>query len=603
MFAPPSIATIVLATLPVGHLLLWAGLLVLTVAVIVLVVSKWGKSRPMQTCGVLSLLAHVLLACLATIVRIVSNLDQVAEGPPIRVRLVSEQVAPAIPLPETRPLLETEPTPPVPNFDEPKISEPVEEGTPVEPEIPVEPRIVEPPPPIEAPPIDESQLIEREPSVEQQFESAPQAVQQEVVQQEIAPAKIVEQEVVKQSESVPWSPPVPEETTYIATTPTPASPFANRQRSDRLGFVLREGGSRETEAAVRAALGWLAATQSSDGSWNASRYGAGQEQAVLGHNRSGAGARSDTGVSSLALLAYLGAGHSHQVGDYHDTVQRGLQFLINSQSPDGNLGASASRYAQMYCHSMSTFALAEAMAITGDSRLEPTVRRAIDFSIRAQHVGSGGWRYRAGQSGDTSQLGWQLLALRSAELAGLAVPHRTWNGAEYFLTSVARGRHGGLASYTPTAANSRTMTAEALYCRQMLAKRSKQNVDSLVADEATQLLLAELPGDGPANLYYWYYATLALHQQKETTTSATRAWETWNAAMKRELLARQVIRGEDSGSWHPNTVWAGYGGRVYSTALPALCLEVYYRYLPSETLQEDWIATQPENPANERVYR
>ncbi|MDD4787398.1 MAG: hypothetical protein PHO07_09510 [Pirellulales bacterium] len=58
------------------------------------------------------------------------------------------------------------------------------------------------------------------------------------------------------------------------------------------------------------------------------------------------------------------------------------------------------------------------------------------------------------------------------------------------------------------------------------------------------------------------------------------AWERWNAALQRELLASQRSSGPLAGSWDHNTVWGGYGGRVYSTALAALCLEVYYRFMP-----------------------
>ncbi|MBN1910787.1 MAG: hypothetical protein JW818_13665 [Pirellulales bacterium] len=49
------------------------------------------------------------------------------------------------------------------------------------------------------------------------------------------------------------------------------------------------------------------------------------------------------------------------------------------------------------------------------------------------------------------------------------------------------------------------------------------------------------------------------------------------------LLARQHSTGPESGSWPPTTTWGSYGGRVYTTALSTLCLEVYYRYLPLYT--------------------
>ena len=108
-------------------------------------------------------------------------------------------------------------------------------------------------------------------------------------------------------------------------------------------------------------------TQSEDGRWDASRFGAGIERAVLGQDRGGAGADADSGITALALLAFLGAGHSHTEGDYQTTVAKGLEFLMRGQSADGHLASETSLYAQMYCHSMATFALAEALAMTGDN--------------------------------------------------------------------------------------------------------------------------------------------------------------------------------------------------------------------------------------------
>jgi hypothetical protein len=119
----------------------------------------------------------------------------------------------------------------------------------------------------------------------------------------------------------------------------------------------------------------------------------------------------------------------------------------------------------MYCHAMATFALAEAQAMTGDRRFEAAVRKAVDFSIAAQNNSVGGWRYRPGDSGDTSQLGWQIMALASARRAGIDVPDNTWVRVERFLSIVRRGAHGGLASYRPDGPASTSMTAEALYCR------------------------------------------------------------------------------------------------------------------------------------------
>jgi len=114
------------------------------------------------------------------------------------------------------------------------------------------------------------------------------------------------------------------------------------------------------------------------------------------------------------------------------------------------------------------------------------------------------------------------------------------------------------------------MTAEALVCWQFLGMPREHPA----GDEAGDYLAAELPGEGQKNLYYWYYATLGMYQLQGAY------WQRWNEALRATLVASQRHSGPEAGSWDADTVWGGYGGRVYSTALSALCLEVYYRFLP-----------------------
>jgi hypothetical protein len=354
----------------------------------------------------------------------------------------------------------------------------------------------------------------------------------------------------------------------------------------RLGLIEWQGGNAQTEAAVVAALDWLARAQSTDGRWDGDRFGAGREQKVFGHDRGGAGRNADTGISALAILAFLGAGHSHQQGDYQDSVKRGLEFLIRSQAADGSLFGDATLYAQMYCHSMATFAMAEAHAMTGDARLQPAVAKAVAYSLRAQHTTTGGWRYRPNEIGDTSQLGWQMMALASAKRAGLEIPSHTWKRVGRFLESVRRGNYGGLASYRPDGPPTTSMTAEALYCRLLLAEMNDEAIDDAAASEATRQLLSALPDRQRANLYYWYYATLALHHRAVFGNAGAAAWRSWNDAMTDALLETQIATGADAGSWNTNTAWGGYGGRVYTTAMAAMCLEVYYRYVPQRPQEQ-----------------
>lgn len=347
------------------------------------------------------------------------------------------------------------------------------------------------------------------------------------------------------------------------------APYQERL-GDRLQMAEHHGGSAETEKAVNAALAWLASHQNSDGRWQAARYGAGRELKVGGQDRNGAGAGADSGVTGLALLAMLGAGNTQLQGEHREVVRKGLEYLIGIQAENGSLGGRATINERMYCHAMATLAIGEAFGLSADKRLQEPLRRAINFTLTAQDPNTGGWRYLPHEPGDTSQLGWQLMSLRSAELAQVAIPRKTKDGVTKFLSSVAHGNYGGLACYRPGEQSSRTMTAEALACRQFLGAP----LDASTVREAADFVVQELPTTGKSNLYYWYYATLALYQQQGE------AWQRWNSALKSALVHAQRGDGDMAGSWDTNDVWGGYGGRVYTTAMGALCLEVYYRYLP-----------------------
>lgn len=349
------------------------------------------------------------------------------------------------------------------------------------------------------------------------------------------------------------------------------TPYADRVGDRRAAAAAARGGSQETERAVRAALAWLAAAQSTDGRWGAARHGAGVERAVQGHHRHGAGARSDHGVTGLALLALLGAGNTHRDGDHAESVRRGIAFLVGRQRTDGSLAGDAEFFAALYCHGMATIAVAEACAMTGDASLRAPLERAVRHTLAMQHPVTGGWRYAAGDRGDTSQLGWQLMVLASARNAGVAGLEAAEARVIQFLQSVSSGAAGGLAAYRPGERPSLTMTAEALYCRMLLGL----SPDHPTAAEALELIARTPPDRSRPNAYAWYYATLASFH------AGGPQWDRWNNALQAALLPLQRRDGSAAdGSWDPDPVWGGHGGRVYATALAAMTLEVYYRHLP-----------------------
>lgn len=350
--------------------------------------------------------------------------------------------------------------------------------------------------------------------------------------------------------------------------------YRGRQPQQRQRLVVEQGGSADTEAAVEAALAWLARAQNPrDGHWDTRAWEGGRDTREFAASVGMAhGIQADTATTGLALLAFLAAGHTHQQGQYQPQVARGVEFLRQSQSPaTGCMAGNAGRYVAMYCHGIATLALSEAYIMTHDESLRRPLERAVHYTVVTQHPTTGGWRYQPGDQGDTSQFGWQLMALVSARSAGIEVPVHVWQGADRWLQRVALGSHGGLACYTPDRRiASHSMTAEALTCRFFLESRPNQ----ALIDEAADFIVRATPDQDPMNLYYFYYATMAMHQVQD------HRWIAWNRALTTKLLATQQSADALAGSWDPDPVWGYTGGRVYSTALACLCLEIYYRYLP-----------------------
>lgn len=403
----------------------------------------------------------------------------------------------------------------------------------------------------------------------------------------------IEPPIMESPASAAFDPPVVSRDALPPRFPPPAVPppqplptsdipreYQLRQAANRLELTTALGADTDSEAAVQAGLQWLVRAQSSDGSWNAKRNGAGTETFALGESRYGTGDKSDTGISGLALLAFLSAGHTHLQGEYRTTVQHGLEYLLRAQSPkSGDLSGPLQvgndfgvLNARMYCHSIATLALAEAHAMSGDAILRDALMRATQYSINSQDPRGGGWRYRPLEAGDLSQFGWQAMALKSVSRSGISIPSDVQVRMRRFLDSCAAGASGGLYTYQPNNRKpSETMTAEGFACRLLLdypmTPESQQ--------ESLDMIMKHRPGTGHDNVYFWYYATLALFQLQDQN------WREWNQSLKQRLLQSQVpAYAEEPGSWNPDKMWGGYGGRVYSTAMSCLCLEVYYRYLP-----------------------
>ena len=313
------------------------------------------------------------------------------------------------------------------------------------------------------------------------------------------------------------------------------------------------------------ALKWLAGHQNSDGSWSLHAF----DRAGTCHGQcTMTGNESDTAGTALALLPFLGAGQTHLQGDYTDTVARGLRWLMEAEGYDGDLRGRG--YGRMYAHGQAAIALCEAYALTQDKQLAEPAQRAVDFIVRAQHR-RGGWRYEPGQAGDTSVVGWQLMALRSAQMAYLKVPADSFTKAAKFLDSVQTQPSVGLYTYMPGGGATAAMTAEGLLCRQYSGWKRNH---SPMTGGIKWLLKQHPPRADDANMYYWYYATQVMHHVGGPS------WQEWNGQLRDLLVSMQERVGHEAGSWRPRGHHDVMGGRLYMTALAACTLEVYYRHLP-----------------------
>lgn len=290
----------------------------------------------------------------------------------------------------------------------------------------------------------------------------------------------------------------------------------------------------------------------------------------------------DVAVTGLALLAFLGAGHTHIPGQkvglpaggkYKPTIERGLHWLISNQNGDGSFrnpatGGVGSKV-NMFEQAMATLAVSEAYGMTGDESLKVPAQKAMNFISYAKNPGKG-WRYTPNcDDNDTSVVGWQVFALKSGKVSGLGINRNDFVDASKWLddmTNLETARVG----YNKKGTGSTTITSIGIICKMLLGWRN----DSPILQKGAEIVLKDDSYQGETQDFYHIYQTaLAMFQM------GGRYWENWNSQMTNFLSTAVVNEGCEHGSWSARIErWSK--SRVYTTALAALSLEVYYRYLP-----------------------
>ena len=202
--------------------------------------------------------------------------------------------------------------------------------------------------------------------------------------------------------------------------------LSGRGPDSRRQLAKANGASGESEEAVDLALEWIVKHQLPNGSWSFDHTaGAGRFRQTPG---AGIYSEAKNGATAIALLPLLGAGHTHISGKHKEAVRKGFEFLKRSgQRRSRNMISYTEPEGQLYSHGLAAIALCECYAMTNDKELEPYAQGAIKFTEYAQNPKNGGWQYQPRQGGDTSAVGWQIMALKSAKISHLETKPKTLN--------------------------------------------------------------------------------------------------------------------------------------------------------------------------------
>jgi hypothetical protein len=326
-------------------------------------------------------------------------------------------------------------------------------------------------------------------------------------------------------------------------------------RADEASSVERQYQAR-VEIAVGDALRYLARQQQKNGSFSS-------------------GMRDNTGIASLCVMAFLAKGYTPATGPYGPVIDRGIDFVLNSQQRNGLL-VSRSSHGPMYSHSISTLMLSEVSGMVDarrQKRIDKALPEALKVILSAQKIPKqssheGGWRYQhTSRDSDISCTGWAVMALRSARGNGARVPSEAIDKAVGYVLR-CRHRSGGFC-YMPRKEPGLARTGTALLCLELCGRhRDKATVGA--GDWILKHLHRRYGGNDGFFYYGLYYCSQGMFQL------GGNYWETWARHMYEMMLKHQ----RKDGSWPQGHGNESKAGTSYSTAMAVLALAVSYRQLP-----------------------
>lgn len=352
-------------------------------------------------------------------------------------------------------------------------------------------------------------------------------------------------------------------------------PMGSRSSEMKEKLLREYGGTESSEAAVTEALKWFSRHQiksgPSAGAWT-------MQHELVCRGACGNGctkperAKQLNAATSMALLPFMGAGQTHLKGEFRNVVMMGLKFLVQNGKPGKENGLPYIDYTgggSMYDHGLTAITLCEAYAMTGDPDLAGPAQAALNFIALAQ-CKDGGWRYsKNSASGDTSVVGWQVMALKSGHMGHLMIPPNVVRGSTLFLDKV--GSDGGsIYGYDkPTTQVRPATTAVGLLCRMYTGWDKNHPGIKKGVDHLSKI------GVKKPDLYYNYYAAQVLRH------SGGKEWDKFNSELRDWLVETQDQSKGAKGSWFfKGAPHMSESGRLCVTSFATMILEVYYRHMP-----------------------
>jgi hypothetical protein len=320
-----------------------------------------------------------------------------------------------------------------------------------------------------------------------------------------------------------------------------------------------------TDQAIDRGLAFLASHRHADGSFGTNGY------------------VGNVAVTSLAGLAFMAAGHQPNRGSYGKIVTDALKFVLSQENRLGNIpgflhNPNATPHGPMYGHGFGTLFLAEVSGMVPDRELSRKVRDTLHRAVRVILDGQsrdGGWRYMPGvQEADLSVTICQIMALRAARNAGVAVDEtkvkkcvdyvkRCQDRSQgWFRYMTNGGGGGGAQAFARTAAGVVALYSAGVYKGEEI-------------DKGLRFLQSNRPGPvfgrhdfmmRPDMHYFYghYYAVQAMW------IAGGEYWSGWYPAIRDELLGSQQAPGN----------WQDQICSHYATAMACLILQIPNNYLP-----------------------